>query len=177
MLEFSIGLYYVRGHQATFRGDFQPSAGSRAVISSREQSRWAGSIGYWLISPLFSRRLSILGRAGEEIATLPTGFSDFILNESSPPIDSLSNACDHWGFVERPIDARWENTIQCYWQLWGRRSQSEWAKKIVTMPLRCHRFRDTWPMLRLTSVWWPRLQVWWSECVHYSRALYFKDDQ
>jgi hypothetical protein len=38
-----------------------------------------------------------LGRAGEEIATLPTGFSDFILNESSPPIDSLSNACDHWG--------------------------------------------------------------------------------
>jgi hypothetical protein len=38
-----------------------------------------------------------LGRAGEDTATLPTGFSDFILNESSPPIDSLSNACDHWG--------------------------------------------------------------------------------
>ena len=40
MLEFLIGLYYVRGHQATFRGDFQPSAGSRAVIS-REMSRRA----------------------------------------------------------------------------------------------------------------------------------------
>jgi len=43
-----------------------------------------------------------LGRAGEDTATLPTGFSDFILNESSggdssPPIDNLSNACDHWG--------------------------------------------------------------------------------
>jgi hypothetical protein len=45
----------------------------------------------------FSLRLSILGLAGEEIATLPTGFSDFILNDSSPPIDSLSNACNHWG--------------------------------------------------------------------------------
>jgi hypothetical protein len=39
-----------------------------------------------------------LGRAGEEISTLPTGFSDFILNELSSPIDNLSNACDHWGF-------------------------------------------------------------------------------
>ena len=26
-----------------------------------------------------------MGRAGKEIAPLPTGFSDFILNESSPP--------------------------------------------------------------------------------------------
>ncbi len=37
---FSISLQYARGHPATFRGDLQPSAGSRAVISSREQSRW-----------------------------------------------------------------------------------------------------------------------------------------
>ena len=41
MQEFSISLQYARGHPATFRGDFQPSAGSRAVISSREQSRRA----------------------------------------------------------------------------------------------------------------------------------------
>jgi hypothetical protein len=38
MQEFSISLQYARGHPATFRGDFQPSAGSCAVISSREQS-------------------------------------------------------------------------------------------------------------------------------------------
>ena len=41
MQEFSISLQYARGHPATFRGDFQPSAGARAVISSREQSRRA----------------------------------------------------------------------------------------------------------------------------------------
>ena len=41
MQEFSISLQYARGHPATFRGDFQPSAGSRAVISNREQSRRA----------------------------------------------------------------------------------------------------------------------------------------
>jgi hypothetical protein len=38
MQEFSISLQYARGHPATFRGDFQPSAGSLAGISSREQS-------------------------------------------------------------------------------------------------------------------------------------------
>jgi hypothetical protein len=39
--EFSITLYYARGHPATFRGDFHRSAGSRAVISSHDMSRRA----------------------------------------------------------------------------------------------------------------------------------------
>ena len=54
-------------------------------LCSHVQSRCEELIGYWLKSPLFSRRPPILGRAGKEIAPLPTGFSDFILNESSPP--------------------------------------------------------------------------------------------
>ncbi len=41
MQEFSLSLYYARGHPATFRGDFPAVSGSRAVISSREQSRRA----------------------------------------------------------------------------------------------------------------------------------------